>query len=54
MDEAPDGDVPRSAPRPRSSAALVMTAFGTVLLGVLPNLVARFGNLPDLTGALAP
>ena len=40
--------------RRRSSAALVMTAIGTVVLGVLPNLVARFGNLPDLTGALAP
>jgi NADH-quinone oxidoreductase subunit N len=54
MDEAPDGDV--SPVRPPSSivAALVLTAVGTIVLGVLPNLVARFGNLQDLTGALAP
>jgi NADH-quinone oxidoreductase subunit N len=54
MDEAPDGDV--SPVRPPSSivAALVLTAVGTIVLGVLPNLVARFGNLTDLTGALAP
>jgi len=53
MDDAPDGDVtPIRTPAP-IAAALVMTAFGTIVLGVLPNLVARFGNLPDLTGALA-
>ena len=50
----PDGDItPIRTPAP-IAAALVMTAFGTIVLGVLPNLVARFGNLPDLTGALAP
>jgi len=54
MDDAPDGDVtPIRTPAP-IAAALVMTAFGTIVLGVLPNLVARFGNLPDLTGALSP
>ena len=53
MDDAPDGDVtPIGTPAP-IAAALVITAFGTIVLGVLPDLVARFGDLPDLTGALA-
>jgi hypothetical protein len=33
-------------------AALGITAAGTLLLGVLPGLVLRFGDLQDLTGAL--
>jgi len=54
MDPVPDGDMtPVKAP-PAIVAALVLTTIGTVVLGVLPNLVARFGNLSDLTGALSP
>ncbi len=54
MDEAPDGDVtPIRTPAP-VAAALVLTGIGTIVLGVLPNLVARFGELQDLTGALGP
>jgi NADH-quinone oxidoreductase subunit N len=34
-------------------AALSITAVGTILLGVLPGLVLRFGDITDLTGALA-
>jgi NADH-quinone oxidoreductase subunit N len=52
MDDVPDGDVtPVRAPA-SIVAALVLTAIGTILLGVLPNLVARVGNIQDLTGAL--
>jgi hypothetical protein len=32
-------------------AALVITAAGTIVLGVLPDLVSRFGDLQTLTGA---
>ena len=46
MDDVPDGDItPIRTPAP-IVAALVITAVGTIVLGVLPNLVARFGNLP--------
>ncbi len=54
MDEAPDGDVTPVRPPAPIVAALCLTAVGTIVLGVLPNLVARFGNLSDLTGALSP
>jgi NADH-quinone oxidoreductase subunit N len=54
MDPVPDGDMTPIKPPPSIVAAIVLTAIGTILLGVLPNLVARFGNLQDLTGALAP
>ena len=52
MDPVPDGDMTPIKPPPPIVAALVLTAIGTIVLGVLPNLVARFGNLQDLTGAL--
>ncbi len=45
MDPVPDGDMTPVKPPPPIVAALVLTAIGTVVLGVLPNLVARFGNL---------
>ena len=52
MMPAPDGDVtPLVTPAP-VMAALGITAIGTLVLGVLPGLVLRFGDLQDLTGAL--
>ena len=52
VDEAPDGDTaPLNVPQP-IVAALGITVIGTIVVGVLPNLVARFGDLQDLTGAL--
>ena len=52
MDEVPDGDeTPIATPSP-IAAALGITAAGTIVLGVLPGLVLRFGDLQDLTGAL--
>ncbi len=54
VEEAPDGDVtPIRIPTPVVTA-LGITAVGTIVFGVLPGLVARFGDLSDLTGALAP
>ena len=52
MDPVPDGDMTPIKPPPSIVAALVLTAVGTIVLGILPNLVATFGNLQDLTGAL--
>ncbi len=54
MEDVPDGDMTPIRPPAPIVAALVLTTIGTVVLGILPNLVARFGNLQDLTGALAP
>ena len=52
VDEAPDGDTaPIATPQP-IVAALAITVIGTIVVGVLPGLVARFGELSDLTGAL--
>ncbi len=54
VNDAPDGDTsPVTVPRPIVTA-LGITAIGTIVLGVLPGLVARFGDLQDLTGALSP
>jgi NADH-quinone oxidoreductase subunit N len=51
VDEAPDGDTsPIATPAP-VAAALVITAVGTIVLGVLPNLVARLGDVSTLTGS---
>jgi NADH-quinone oxidoreductase subunit N len=45
MEPAPDGDT-TTIPVPQSlGAALVLTAVATLLIGVLPNIVLRFGNL---------
>ena len=52
MAPAPDGDVTPLATPPPIMAALGITAAGTLVLGVLPGLVLRFGDLQDLTGAL--
>ena len=52
MAPVPDGDTtPITAPQP-IWLALGITAGGTVVLGILPGLVLRFADLPDLTGAL--
>jgi NADH-quinone oxidoreductase subunit N len=54
VDEVPDGDVtPIEAPAP-ITAAIGITVIGTLVVGVLPGLLARFGEISDLTGALAP
>ncbi|MEY2975731.1 MAG: NADH-quinone oxidoreductase subunit [Actinomycetota bacterium] len=52
MAPVPDGDTtPIVAPQ-SIWLALGITAGGTVVLGILPGLVLRFADLPDLTGAL--
>ncbi len=52
VDDAPDGDnAPLATPQP-IIAALGITVIGTIVVGVLPGLVVRFGELQDLTGAL--
>ena len=52
VDDAPDGDTsPVVTPQP-IVAALAITVIGTIVVGVYPRLVAGFGNLSDLTGAL--
>jgi len=51
MDEAPDGDTsPVNTPAP-VVAALAITVAGTLVVGVLPNIVARVGAFDALTGA---
>ncbi len=52
MAPAPDGDTSLIVVPPPIRLALVITAGGTVVLGILPGLVLRFADLPDLTGAL--
>ena len=51
MKPAPNGEI--SAVKTPSSliAAMVITTAGTIVFGVLPGLVLRFGDLADLTGA---
>ncbi len=54
MDDAPDGDTtPIVTPSP-IMAALTLTVIGTLAVGVYPRLVAGFGELHDLTGAILP
>jgi NADH-quinone oxidoreductase subunit N len=52
MEDAPDGDTTPIVTPPPLVAALGITVIGTIVVGVLPGLLARFGNLSDLTGAL--
>jgi NADH-quinone oxidoreductase subunit N len=52
MMPVPDGDTTRIVTPAPISAALTITAAGTIVLGVLPGLVMRFADLGDLTGAL--
>ena len=51
MKPAPDGDMTPVGYPVVGAAALGITCAATVLLGVLPGLVGRFGDLADLTGA---
>jgi NADH-quinone oxidoreductase subunit N len=51
MKPAPDGDVTPIRTPTSIQAALVITCGTTIVLGVLPDLVGRYGDLSDLTGA---
>ena len=51
MKPVPDGDITPIRTPMSLQTALVITCGVTVLLGVLPDLVARYGDLADLTGA---
>jgi NADH-quinone oxidoreductase subunit N len=53
MDDAPDGDTSPVNPPAPVVAALAITVAGTIVVGVLPNVVARVGALDALTGAFA-
>jgi NADH-quinone oxidoreductase subunit N len=54
MKPAPDGDVaPIKVPQ-NLVAALGITVLATLVLGVVPNLVLRFGDLSGLVGSLLP
>jgi NADH-quinone oxidoreductase subunit N len=52
MDDVPDGDTTPITPPAPIVAALGITVLGTLLVGVFPGLLARFGEINDLTGAL--
>ena len=51
MKPVPDGDMTPVRVPSSLSAALGITAIATLVLGILPQLVLRFGDLQDLTGA---
>jgi NADH-quinone oxidoreductase subunit N len=51
MKPAPDGDVTPIRTPASIQAALAITCGVTIVLGVLPDLVGRYGDLTDLTGA---
>jgi NADH-quinone oxidoreductase subunit N len=51
MEDAPDGDMSPVNPPAPVVAALGITVIGTILLGVLPNLVAGLVDIDSLTGA---
>jgi NADH-quinone oxidoreductase subunit N len=52
MRPVPDGDTTVITPPAPIWAAIGITAIATLVLGVFPGLVLRFGDLQDLTGAL--
>jgi NADH-quinone oxidoreductase subunit N len=52
MKPVPDGDITPVEPPQPVWVALGICATGTLLLGILPGLVFRFADLPDLTNAL--
>ena len=54
MKPAPDGDVAPIKVPSSLVAALTICTVATLLIGVLPGTVLRFGDLTTLTGALAP
>ncbi len=51
MKPAPDGDTAPIRTPPSLLAALGITGAATLVLGILPQIVLRFGDLQDLTGA---
>lgn len=51
IEDVPDGDTSPIDPPAPVVAAIGITVIGTIVLGVLPNLVARFGDIDSLTGA---
>ncbi|MBI4933269.1 MAG: NADH-quinone oxidoreductase subunit N [Actinobacteria bacterium] len=51
MKPVPDGDVTPITVKPPVMAALAITGILTVLFGVLPGVISKFGELSDLTGA---
>jgi len=52
MKPVPDGDTTEIRTPTSVQAALGITCAATIVLGVLPGLVSRYGDLSDLTGAL--
>ncbi|MCB0999141.1 MAG: NADH-quinone oxidoreductase subunit N [Acidimicrobiales bacterium] len=52
MKDEPTGDTTPIRTPPSLGAALVITCGATIVLGVLPDIVGRFGDITDLTGAL--
>lgn len=52
MKPAPDGDETPIKVQAPVVAALALTGLGTLVFGVLPGLVARFGDIGGLAGAL--
>ena len=51
MKPVPDGDTTPIVPPQPVWAALGICAAGTLVLGLIPGLVLRFADLPDLTSA---
>jgi len=51
MKPVPDGDTTPVKVQAPVMAALALTGVLTLLFGVLPGIVGRFGNLSDLAGA---
>jgi NADH-quinone oxidoreductase subunit N len=52
MKPVPDGDITPIKVPSAIQASLVLSVGATIVLGVVPGLVARYGDLADLTGAL--
>ena len=52
VDDVPEGNTAPINPPSLILAALAITIIGTIAVGVYPRLVAGFGNLQDLAGAL--
>ena len=51
MKPAPDGDVTPIRTPASLQAALAITTIATIVFGVVPGLISRYGDLTDLTGA---
>jgi NADH-quinone oxidoreductase subunit N len=51
MKPVPDGDITPIRTPAALQAALVITVATTIVLGVVPGLIGRYGDLSDLTGA---